>query len=144
MTWDHPRSRGDNYQIGQNRLFEEGSPPLTRGQPDATIASLMVQRITPAHAGTTMPSALRQSCRWDHPRSRGDNVVRISVPASCEGSPPLTRGQLFVALTTQTNQRITPAHAGTTFPLGIQSPCVQDHPRSRGDNVKSINRHIQS
>ena len=91
--------------------------------------------ITPAHAGTTHQPDLLDGPRWDHPRSRGDNRVNRICLAFLPGSPPLTRGQRAFRFRRRTANGITPAHAGTTrtgLRGGLQ---IEDHPRSRGDNV---------
>ena len=75
---------------------------------------------------------------WDHPRSRGDNAVPLTLIVSILGSPPLTRGQRNPGTHGQDVLGITPAHAGTTLMVGIVLPATQDHPRSRGDNALGI------
>ena len=92
----------------------KGSPPLTRGPPNGFVMVLMALRITPAHAGTTpvlLVPALH--CR-DHPRSRGDHMIRMPYGIAHWGSPPLTRGPLVFSKGDPEKIGITPAHAGTT------------------------------
>ena len=99
-----------------------GSPPLTRGQRKIMSEQGLTQGITPAHAGTTCSVAVRDEIDWDHPRSRGDNTARSGKPTSSTGSPPLTRGQLKIARHKKGDNRITPAHAGTTRPAMQKMP----------------------
>ena len=111
---DHPRSRGDNFQLHRQRRKKSGSPPLTRGQQTADIVNGLNTGITPAHAGTTITSGRLVQKLRDHPRSRGDNVVRTPRETPYLGSPPLTRGQLRGKVADLEAMGITPAHAGTT------------------------------
>ena len=73
-------------------------------------------RITPAHAGTTAGFLLPRTSAW--------------------GSPPLTRGQQAGQSLVDSEAGITPAHAGTTRLDVCDSFLQEDHPRSRGDNIK--------
>ena len=51
---DHPRLRGD-HKKGPCPLFAYcGSPPLTRGPRISIDVNLLIYRITPAYAGTTL------------------------------------------------------------------------------------------
>ena len=54
------------------------------------------------------------------------------------GSPPPTRGLHCFVSACISNNRITPAHAGTTFIKYICNSFFQDHPRPRGDYVCSF------
>ena len=92
-----------------------GSPPLTRGQLRGIDMRYDDVRITPAHAGTTEYQPYREDRGEDHPRSRGDNDNTYSDVVNGVGSPPLTRGQLFIKGIYQCHFGITPAHAGTTL-----------------------------
>ena len=91
------------------------------------------QRITPAHAGTTTTITNNYSDCEDHPRSRGNYVLRIVTLIRAIGSPPLTR-ELHNGIVGKTyTVRITPAHAGTTVKLLYTKFLMEDHPRSRGN-----------
>ena len=50
------------------------------------------------------------------------------------GSPPHTRGKLVVPQVANYRLRLTPAHAGKTYPLSRCRPQTQAHPRTRGEN----------
>ena len=56
------------------------------------------------------------------------------------GSPPLTREQLPRQTFDFCSQGITPAHAGTTIACVCSIRRCRDHPRSRGNNSRSITR----
>ena len=92
---DHPRSRGDHEQEGNDELLNYGSPPLTRGPPGNTTLIFSSVRITPAHAGTTDCDIVMFPMLRDHPRSRGDHVHPPLLGNTTLGSPPLTRGPLY-------------------------------------------------
>ena len=50
------------------------------------------------------------------------------------GSPPLTRGPPNIGYISLKSNRITPAHAGTTYLPTLRPQETTDHPRSRGDH----------
>ena len=52
-SWDHPRSRGENPQLGFGTNVTEGSSPLTRGKREHGPAGCAGVGIIPAHAGKT-------------------------------------------------------------------------------------------
>ena len=137
-TQDHPRSRGDNDNHDAILKPVEGSPPLTRGQPRVKTAVITGTRITPAHAGTTSEMTGGITTTENHPRSRGDNLLRDANKQMKTGSPPLTRGQPVELVGRLRIGRITPAHAGTTD-TGLHNCRIpRDHPRSRGDNPFAV------
>ena len=113
-----------------------GSPPLTRGPLVRAPSEAFGVGITPAHAGTTFASRSSRPRSGDHPRSRGDHIIRQFHIAVYYGSPPLTRGPQDGLRMRSTAHRITPAHAGT--PRGCTSARLQrrDHPRSRGEHAE--------
>ena len=69
---DHPRTRGDKFTSYAVILFIKGSPPHTRGQGIFLHPPRQLQRITPAHAGTSIYLAHAAPSFGDHPRTRGD------------------------------------------------------------------------
>ena len=73
-----------------------------------------IDRITPAHAGTTGLSAPSDNGSGDHPRSRGDHYTFSDFLTFVGGSPPLTRGPQMRLMDVDDTKGITPAHAGTT------------------------------
>ena len=114
-----------------------GSPPLTRGKPIPLVFSIAFIRITPAHAGKTGLLQHSLNVYEDHPRSRGENLIPATNVAIGKGSPPLTRGKLFVVCSAGLPQRITPAHAGKTLLRSTTPFQTWDHPRSRGENYQT-------
>ena len=114
-----------------------GSSPLTRGKPFDRIYTEGRTRLIPAHAGKTLPAALRLQKTWAHPRSRGENRMGGASRWLARGSSPLTRGKPTYNLPNYVGERLIPAHAGKT-----RRPCGttrgrRAHPRSRGENLTS-------
>ena len=54
---DHPRIRGDHFFCSDNGGILPGSPPHTRGPHHRERKDVVLQRITPAYAGTTTDAA---------------------------------------------------------------------------------------
>ena len=111
---DHPRTRGENIVNPPKNPPNTGSPPHTRGKHELWKTHIQPLRITPAHAGKTRSSLILSPWAEDHPRTRGENQVRLPVTMYPPGSPPHTRGKLISGLKKTFTTRITPAHAGKT------------------------------
>ena len=112
-AWAHPRSRGENAELGFTKVGGSGSSPLTRGKSPTTNV-LAIERgsspltrgkfvlvdqvpqilgLIPAHAGKICSAGTTLVWNQAHPRSRGENMS-ASVAACCaSGSSPLTRGK---------------------------------------------------
>ena len=133
----HPRSRGENG-IG-TRLIRgiRGSSPLTRGKPLLSWAGFSVLRLIPAHAGKTHQATCQALRTRAHPRSRGENVARITTRGGIFGSSPLTRGKPGQVLQIEVGPRLIPAHAGKTTATTSTGLRPRAHPRSRGENRPS-------
>ena len=90
----------------------QGSPPLTRGKAPVTAAISAGVRITPAYAGKRKPPDEIKKAVRDHPRLRGEKLVKLSDLNPRKGSPPLTRGKALNVTADFSGGRITPAYAG--------------------------------
>ena len=110
-----------------------GSPPLARGIHVKKEGMFDTQRITPACAGNTFKGWLPKSCLWDHPRLRGEYVIKWLKPVRNTGSPPLARGILNLENSDGVDFGITPACAGNTVRLFSLYGFPGDHPRLRGE-----------
>ena len=77
-----------------------------------------------------------------HPRSRGDHTPPTVPAPSLTGSSPLARGPLWQDAATGHVRGLIPARAGTTSQLWPYSTASRAHPRSRGDHLKVVVRHI--
>ena len=89
----HPRSRGENLSSTSTQNCLPGSSPLTRGKPVAVDGELLGQGLIPAHAGKTDVCFSVSVSVQAHPRSRGENRIRIPSCLMLSGSSPLTRGK---------------------------------------------------
>ena len=110
----HPRSRGENANVGFTAATRAGSSPLTRGKRRRPDFRRAPGRLIPAHAGKTRDR--RRPChrRRAHPRSRGENVDRAVRNSASAGSSPLTRGKLAACQDQRSVFGLIPAHAGKT------------------------------
>ena len=75
--------------------------------------------------------------RAAHPRSRGENRIRIPSCLMLSGSSPLTRGKPPPGSPRPHLPGLIPAHAGKTRPRSRAHPDRTAHPRSRGENTVS-------
>ena len=111
---DHPRMRGEHSgnRSGWHRLG--GSSPHARGTLGAAWGQTMRGRIIPACAGNT-EYPHRILCEIaDHPRMRGEHVLRMKRRRRAIGSSPHARGTHPTTNTPTTRKRIIPACAGNT------------------------------
>ena len=136
----HPRSRGENPVLQFGCTSCEGSSPLTRGKRPTRLSDIGDLRLIPAHAGKTHQATCQALRTRAHPRSRGENVARITTRGGIFGSSPLTRGKLDRGLTAPKVSGLIPAHAGKT--MRRRDPAAQGsaHPRSRGENPGRLRR----
>ena len=111
---DHPRSRGENHGPPSWTPGTPGSSPLTRGKLRSTRADAAASGIIPAHAGKTSWRVAWGTFSWDHPRSRGENVIGTFVAGFQAGSSPLTRGKLRRRMGNPARLGLIPACAGKT------------------------------
>ena len=112
----HPRSRGENCPGCPDGCWGRGSSPLTRGKPVEAGRTIADARLIPAHAGKTRCPRGRSGRGQAHPRSRGENVAKMTRGGSTIGSSPLTRGKHHEPPWRRRRQRLIPAHAGKTVP----------------------------
>ena len=133
---DHPRTRGEYKKVMIDGKEVEGSPPHTRGIQVVQHLLLVLQGITPAHAGNTYPTREERSHWRDHPRTRGEYIECVFSVASPMGSPPHTRGIQLDSLEAAQKDGITPAHAGNTPFLTAPMRSCRDHPRTRGEYME--------
>ncbi len=109
---DHPRIRGEKLEPVPFCPCVEGSPPHTRGKVHPGGQLLQYHRITPAYAGKSPGATPPGGWCGDHPRIRGEKSRRNPAGWVVWGSPPHTRGKVYVKIKMPANTRITPAYAG--------------------------------
>ena len=152
---DHPRMRGEDVGFRSEGEFLDGitpacagktkydkryanlwkgSPPHARGRRGQQYVRVRPVRITPACAGKTWGMLEKGEVDGDHPRMRGEDLVRVPKLARKLGSPPHARGRPAGQPPPLKHQRITPACAGKTGILTRRPACPWDHPRMRGED----------
>ena len=134
---DHPRSRGEYSWTPKNFRSSRGSSPLSRGIRGGTHRPPDHGRIIPALAGNTRRAASASRGRTDHPRSRGEYGRHGCPRLAPEGSSPLSRGIREAARSCTPSPGIIPALAGNTQRQLTPRRAARDHPRSRGEYIRS-------
>ena len=132
---DHPRIRGEHDPLVDFDLRKEGSPPHTRGTPKQALFQTRPRGITPAYAGNTQLVVGDHRAARDHPRIRGEHLLRFSRNQPSLGSPPHTRGTQQAHDHNVAHAGITPAYAGNTLGLRYWKRFWRDHPRIRGEHA---------
>ena len=110
-----------------------GLPPRVRGKAPACPRCNRRAGITPAHAGKRCPQAGPHMHFRDHPRTRGEKLLRLERPKSGRGSPPHTRGKDGFRQMVVLALGITPARAGKSARGSCLSKNRRDHPRACGE-----------
>ena len=75
-TRDHPRIRGEHSAVSIAKGEAGGSSPHTRGARYTNDGLAVANWIIPAYAGSTPETPGRRFRRWDHPRIRGEHLLR--------------------------------------------------------------------
>ena len=135
LTRDHPRTRGEKPLVQGHSFLLLGSPPHTRGKGSKTLQDRRLRRITPAHAGKRAFRRTAMNRNRDHPRTRGEKPVLNGMEGEKVGSPPHTRGKVFLNNRDSLAERITPAHAGKSRRGHTRRRENRDHPRTRGEKT---------
>ena len=125
--------RGEYGRKMAYRPTTPGSPPHARGILVVKLPVRGLVGITPACAGNTFRKPDSFVVTGDHPRMRGEYVVRNKGKSSVEGSPPHARGIHGFSEDELMTAGITPACAGNTMTLFPLSCELRDHPRMRGE-----------
>ena len=111
---DHPRIRGEHSVSWLQSSLHWGSSPHTRGAPGRSSPKRPRWRIIPAYAGSTSGRRGMERHGRDHPRIRGEHLMRPWPNTTKAGSSPHTRGALPGHDPTADRSRIIPAYAGST------------------------------
>ena len=111
-TSDHPRVRGEKYELCACNDFDLGSPPRARGEEHCKASRDGQGRITPACAGRRKGEEIKAWLAGDHPRVRGEKLWINAGYDTLMGSPPRVRGEGGRKLRGFGMTRITPACAG--------------------------------
>ena len=135
---DHPRMRGEDFQLDQWQAGDRGSPPHARGRRTLRRRSTWARRITPACAGKTRSQWTSPSSQTDHPRMRGEDQWDPQYRNVVNGSPPHARGRLELHRLCRERVGITPACAGKTRTHLSVTVNQWDHPRMRGEDSRTL------
>ena len=114
---DHPRTCGEKAVLDMCSCHSLGSPPHMRGKVRFSLPIGPPSGITPAHAGKRAAACRTSPAVRDHPRTCGEKRGRMSNFSVCPGSPPHMRGKVPYHDNAWFLTRITPAHAGKSFPV---------------------------
>ena len=115
-----------------------GSPPLARGTDGEIRRRKRRDGITPACAGNRLTDKPTQKQLEDHPRLRGEQILRRGKCARFVGSPPLARGTDKGDLVFIHKGGITPACAGNRKRICSNRKQCRDHPRLRGEQSAAM------
>ena len=140
LNEDHPRIHGEHCFRQCSNWFNGGSPPHTRGTPDAVVKKLQKRRITPAYTGNTRKKNLFRLGMKDHPRIHGEHNILYCMATPLAGSPPHTRGTHGALIVLLKACRITPAYTGNTVLGSAATGLTEDHPRIHGEHRMMICR----
>ena len=114
---DHPRMRGEH--------------------PEARALVRVVHGIIPACAGNTDRAEDGIGGSGDHPRMRGEHIPKYTFTISFMGSSPHARGALNGFWCQRYSAGIIPACAGNTYRSSKRASSAWDHPRMRGEHMRS-------
>ena len=140
LRWDHPRMRGEKTLASVSGGSWLGSPPHARGKELSIGLYSKFIGITPACAGK---SAIHYICSMDtkdHPRMRGEKLIRSNNQSTTWGSPPHARGKGLALVQAGHIVGITPACAGKSVHILRLLETGGDHPRMRGEKRPSSGR----
>ena len=110
-----------------------------RGKDTVPARSITAKGITPAYAGKSRNTLLRQRRHEDHPRLCGEKHAFRWQFALLPGSPPPMRGKEQCSVIRLPLRRITPAYAGKSVRTLRNSHHEQDHPRLCGEKTGTRN-----
>ena len=104
-----------------------------RGKAKSPVSADLVPGITPAYAGKSGKGSGGIGAAEDHPRLCGEKPESPMPSLRCPGSPPPMRGKGRAFALLLLVVRITPAYAGKSHRLPVDTVLCQDHPRLCGE-----------
>ena len=132
--------RGEHMLTHANGISRRGSSPHARGTHGVSIISRATLGIIPACAGNTTALVVVSGGVGDHPRMRGEHIVKHDRPCPKRGSSPHARGTPRHPRWHPTTPGIIPACAGNTWVMTSWTAPPRDHPRMRGEHVANNRR----
>ena len=73
---EHPRGRGENTVRAANQPHLHETPPRARGKHAQKKCAKESKANTPAGAGKTLRAHNKSGSLYEHPRGRGENLLR--------------------------------------------------------------------
>ena len=134
--------RGEHFHSWLGTVHGLGSSPHARGTLLSVCLTVCWQGIIPACAGNTRFLLLRYRRTRDHPRMRGEHKMWLMVCFIPRGSSPHARGTRFHVREVVEPFGIIPACAGNTWCLVCWCCVGWDHPRMRGEHVRTAWRRL--
>ena len=133
---DHPRARGEQIVLLPSSLTMMGSSPRARGADRSTKSQRLDLRIIPARAGSSVYLGMRDDQGRDHPRARGEQLLRCFICGASRGSSPRARGAEAEGVGLIKCFGIIPARAGSRSYELTPITTSRDHPRARGEQSR--------
>ena len=115
--------------------FPTGSSPRMRGAAGTGDAGRARPRIIPAHAGSRTGRRIPPPPRGDHPRACGEQHACKRQCVELVGSSPRMRGAAVQDNEKKLEERIIPAHAGSSHHALLVRLLMSDHPRACGEQM---------
>ena len=149
--WAHPRAgparEGGSPHRRQPSRRSTGRP-RPRGRGRRCLSSLVsaMRGLTPGRAGTARGRVVSISPSRAHPRAGGDGGFCPPSATVAKGSPPRGRGRPGFQWPCRLLEGLTPARAGTAWPIVTAVTEFWAHPRAGGDESVSASedrRHIR-
>ena len=112
-----------------------GSSPRMRGALRRILIKIMLKRIIPADAGSTILCSSLVFLAADHPRGCGEHIDLKNKFLTLQGSSPRMRGAPPGDSGGVQHVRIIPADAGSTQLPARRGCCRRDHPRGCGEHI---------
>ena len=116
----------------------KGPSSLTRGKRRRLQLAGQLPGLIPAHSGKTTNRGARATGTRAHPRSRGENLGVFHRGRGNAGSSTLTQGKHTQVDFLHPPVGLIPAHAGKTSTSNRRRGRGRAHPRSYGENRKSL------
>ena len=124
--------RGVHLLYPEGYQKSTGSSPHARGPPCLLVSLVVIPRIIPACAGSTIFQGGVNHTSRDHPRMRGVHYGLKKLARDLQGSSPHARGPPILEQYAAELSGIIPACAGSTEASNITNDVGKDHPRMRG------------
>ncbi len=130
--------RGERRCTKRRGYLGHGSSPHARGTPRRIESGGARRRIIPACAGNAVAPCAPCRTAPDHPRMRGERLIRSSGARAFTGSSPHARGTPRRTSARHSLCRIIPACAGNAPTRRTAARTAADHPRMRGERARCV------